>query len=142
MSRCSSGIVADQTAFDSRRGTAYSGYRISGDIGAQLGALIVNKGWASGKYQSDPARYAAQQLRGFLRKEGISVASATSVGGTPVGAARVADDGSVAQRARAPFHPALEPADHLAARNGCSGFAAQPRFVMHALHGAALGQHF
>jgi D-alanyl-D-alanine carboxypeptidase/D-alanyl-D-alanine-endopeptidase (penicillin-binding protein 4) len=90
VTKITGGIVADQTAFDSRRGTAYSGYRISGDIGAQLGALIVNKGWASGKYQSDPARYAAQQLRGFLRKEGISVASATSVGGTPVGAARVA----------------------------------------------------
>ena len=35
-----------------------------------------------------------------------------------VGAARVADDAAIAQRARAPLHAALEPADHLATGDG------------------------
>ena len=35
-----------------------------------------------------------------------------------VGAAGVAKDGTIAEGARAPFHPALEPAHHSAVRDG------------------------
>jgi D-alanyl-D-alanine carboxypeptidase/D-alanyl-D-alanine-endopeptidase (penicillin-binding protein 4) len=83
-------IYGDESVFDSRRGTAYSGYARNGDIGGMLGGLMVNKGWVSGRWQANPPVYAAQRLRSAIRAVGITVGSKTSAGTTPVGARRLA----------------------------------------------------
>lgn len=83
-------IYGDESVFDSRRGTAYSGYARNGDIGGMLGGLMVNKGWVSGRWQANPPVYAAQRLRSAVRAVGITVGSKTSAGKTPVGSKRLA----------------------------------------------------
>ncbi|MBI5310295.1 MAG: D-alanyl-D-alanine carboxypeptidase [Actinobacteria bacterium] len=83
-------VYGDETAWDRYRGTATYGFRRSGDIGGQLGALIFNKGFAGGRYQSDPPRYAAQRMRTALRKAGVVVKGSTGVRATPAGARPVA----------------------------------------------------
>jgi D-alanyl-D-alanine carboxypeptidase/D-alanyl-D-alanine-endopeptidase (penicillin-binding protein 4) len=82
-------IFGDESVFDSRRGTAYSGFSRNGDIGGQLGGLMVNKGWVSGRWQANPPVYAAQRLRSAVRAVGITVGSKTGAAPTPVGAKRL-----------------------------------------------------
>jgi D-alanyl-D-alanine carboxypeptidase/D-alanyl-D-alanine-endopeptidase (penicillin-binding protein 4) len=83
-------IYGDESVFDARRGTAYSGYARNGDIGGMLGGLMVNKGWVSGRWQANPPVYAAQRLRSAIRAVGITVGSKTSAGTTPAGSKRLA----------------------------------------------------
>jgi D-alanyl-D-alanine carboxypeptidase/D-alanyl-D-alanine-endopeptidase (penicillin-binding protein 4) len=83
-------IYGDESVFDARRGSAYSGYARNGDIGGQLGGLMVNKGWVSGRWQANPPVYAAQRLRSAIRSVGIAVGSKTAAGTTPVGSKRLA----------------------------------------------------
>lgn len=90
ITRVSGTIYGDQSAFDARRGTSYSGWRSSSDIGGLLGGLIVNKGWASGRYQGDPPLYAAKKLRLTLRDAGMSVTTKTGSATTPTSARRLA----------------------------------------------------
>lgn len=90
ITRVTGTIYGDESVFDSRRGTAYSGWRTSGDIGALLGGLIVDKGYARGRYQANPPLYAAQRLRNALKAEDITVSSKTAVATTPAGATRIA----------------------------------------------------
>jgi D-alanyl-D-alanine carboxypeptidase/D-alanyl-D-alanine-endopeptidase (penicillin-binding protein 4) len=84
------GIYGDQRVFDARRGTAYSGWSRSSDIGGVLGGLIVNKGFTSSGYQSNPPAYAAQRLRAALKKNGVKVTSRTGAKAAPRAARRLA----------------------------------------------------
>jgi D-alanyl-D-alanine carboxypeptidase/D-alanyl-D-alanine-endopeptidase (penicillin-binding protein 4) len=83
-------ILGDETVFDSRRGTAPYGFGASSEIGAQLSGLAYNKGFVKGKFQSNPPRYAAQQLRLALKHVGIKVGTRTGVAATPTSARRLA----------------------------------------------------
>lgn len=83
-------IWGDESVFDSRRGTAKYGYRANGEIGGQLSGLAFNKGYSSGRFQSDPPRFAAQRLRVALRAAGVRVTSQIGVGTTPADARRIA----------------------------------------------------
>jgi D-alanyl-D-alanine carboxypeptidase/D-alanyl-D-alanine-endopeptidase (penicillin-binding protein 4) len=83
-------IYGDETVFDSRRGTAYSGFSRNGDIGGMLGGLIANKGFVRGRWQANPPVFAAQRLRSALRNAGITVGSKTGAKSTPTGAKRLA----------------------------------------------------
>ncbi|MGH2960346.1 MAG: D-alanyl-D-alanine carboxypeptidase/D-alanyl-D-alanine endopeptidase [Solirubrobacterales bacterium] len=83
-------IFGDETAFDARRGTAYSGYARNSDIGGTLGGLIANKGFVRGRWQANPPVFAAQRLRSALRAVGITVGSKIAAKATPSGAERLA----------------------------------------------------
>lgn len=84
------GIHGDESSFDAKRGTAYSGWGRSSDIGGVLGGLIVNKGFVKGRYQSNPPVFAAQQLRAALRSAGVTVGTAADAAKTPADARRLA----------------------------------------------------
>ncbi|MGI8580248.1 MAG: D-alanyl-D-alanine carboxypeptidase/D-alanyl-D-alanine-endopeptidase [Solirubrobacteraceae bacterium] len=70
-------VVGDESAFDTRRGTAPSGYRPSIDIGGPLSALSFDRGLTEGggAFQSNPASYAAAQLVHALRAAHVTVPS-------------------------------------------------------------------
>jgi D-alanyl-D-alanine carboxypeptidase/D-alanyl-D-alanine-endopeptidase (penicillin-binding protein 4) len=70
-------VIGDESAFDSRRGTAPYGYRTSTDIGGPLSALSFDRGLADGgaAFQTRPAGYAAAQLVRALRDAHVSVPS-------------------------------------------------------------------
>jgi D-alanyl-D-alanine carboxypeptidase/D-alanyl-D-alanine-endopeptidase (penicillin-binding protein 4) len=82
-------IYGDESVFDARRGTAYSGYARSADIGGMLGGLMVNKGFVKGRWQANPPVFAAQRLRAAVRAVGITVGSKTASKATPTGAKRL-----------------------------------------------------
>ena len=73
--RVTGGIVGDESRFDSRRGTAYSGFSTSVDIGGPLTALSYNRGLASeggllvpgqpGRLRRRPAQPGAQEARAW-----------------------------------------------------------------------------
>jgi D-alanyl-D-alanine carboxypeptidase/D-alanyl-D-alanine-endopeptidase (penicillin-binding protein 4) len=83
-------VYGDESVFDSRRGTAYSGFARSSDIGGTLSGLIVNKGFVGGRWQANPPAFAAQRMRAALQSAGITVTPKTAAGTTPVGAKRLA----------------------------------------------------
>jgi D-alanyl-D-alanine carboxypeptidase/D-alanyl-D-alanine-endopeptidase (penicillin-binding protein 4) len=83
-------VYGDESVFDSLRGTATYGFRRSGEIGGQLGALIFNKGFNGGAYQSDPPRFAAQRMRAALKAAGVPVTGSTGVQPTPPGSRVIA----------------------------------------------------
>ena len=63
-------IVADQSYFDSLRGTPATGFRPNLEVEGQLGALTYNRGFADlhgNAFQARPGLFAAQQLAGGLR---------------------------------------------------------------------------
>jgi D-alanyl-D-alanine carboxypeptidase/D-alanyl-D-alanine-endopeptidase (penicillin-binding protein 4) len=86
------GVYGDETAFDSRRGTAKYGFRRSGEIGGQLSGLAFDRGLTtSGRaWQTDPPRYAATKLREELQDAGVDVDGAIGVRVAPVGATELA----------------------------------------------------
>ncbi|MFY9263966.1 MAG: D-alanyl-D-alanine carboxypeptidase, partial [Solirubrobacterales bacterium] len=90
ITRITGRVYGDEAVWDNRRGTAKYGFRRSGEIGGQLGALIFNKGLIGGSYQADPPRYAAQKMRAALRSAGVSVKGGTGVGETPAGSRMLA----------------------------------------------------
>lgn len=83
-------IYGDESAWDAKRGTAYSNWGRSSDIGGVLGGLIVNKGFVSGRYQSNPPVYAAQRLAAALKSAGVTVSSKAAAKTTPASARRIA----------------------------------------------------
>ena len=91
--RVSGRILGDETRFDRLRGTGYSGFRTSLDVGGPLSALAYNRGLASesGRYfQVNPPAFAASKLRSALTARGISVAGSPKAGRTPAGARTLA----------------------------------------------------
>lgn len=86
LSRVTGRVYGDETLFDAYRGTATYGFRRSGDVGGQLGALIYNKGFNGSRYQADPPRFAAQRMRLALENVGVRVKNSTGVRPTPAGA--------------------------------------------------------
>jgi len=82
-------IVGDESRFDTRRGTAYSGFSTSVDIGGPLTALSYNRGLASEggfSFQVNPAAFAAAKLSAALEKRGVAVRRKATQGSTPAGA--------------------------------------------------------
>jgi serine-type D-Ala-D-Ala carboxypeptidase/endopeptidase (penicillin-binding protein 4) len=88
-------IVADETMFDSDRGTPATGNQPSLDVEGDLSALAFDRGWASASgntYFPHPAVAAGQQLVSALRSAGVELPRRTSVtaGATPPGATTLA----------------------------------------------------
>lgn len=83
-------VYGDESIFDDRRGTATYGFRRSGEIGGQLGALIFNRGVSGQAFQRDPPRFAAQRMRVALENVGVTVDGSTGVRPTPPDARLVA----------------------------------------------------
>jgi len=84
-------VVADETRFDSRRGTPATGFAPSSDVEGELSALSFNRGWADDAgavYYRHPALEAGQQLVATLRAAGIAMPrrTAVTVGATPAAA--------------------------------------------------------
>jgi serine-type D-Ala-D-Ala carboxypeptidase/endopeptidase (penicillin-binding protein 4) len=67
-------VDGDESYFDSLRGEPASGYALDSDLEGDLSALAFNRG-ATGSQGGThaPAAYAALQLRGALRADGITV---------------------------------------------------------------------
>jgi serine-type D-Ala-D-Ala carboxypeptidase/endopeptidase (penicillin-binding protein 4) len=86
-------ILGDESRFDSRRGTGYSGFRTSLDIGGPLSALSYNRGLASetGRFfQANPPAFAAGKLGSALKARGVKVTGKPKAGLTPAGARTLA----------------------------------------------------
>ena len=88
-------IVGDETLFDSRRGTPPSGFAYNLDIAAPLTALSFDRGRGAAQ---GPAGYAALQLAGALRDDGVPISGPTTTGTTPSGAMPIASVSSPAMR--------------------------------------------
>ena len=65
------GVRGDETLFDRLRGGPDSGFGVSPWVGP-LSALAFNHGYVNGRFQSDPAKLAADRLRAALRAEGVN----------------------------------------------------------------------
>ncbi len=88
-------VVADQTMFDSDRGTPATGEEPSIEVEGELSALSFNRGWANSTgsvYFAHPALEAGQQLAAALRAAGVAVPDSTPVaaGPTPPGTTTLA----------------------------------------------------
>ena len=86
-------IFGDESVFDSRRGTVYSGFSRNSDIGGSLGGLMVNKGFVNGRWQANPPAFAAQRLRAALQAVGIKVTSKTGIATEGEAGGALADEG-------------------------------------------------
>jgi D-alanyl-D-alanine carboxypeptidase/D-alanyl-D-alanine-endopeptidase (penicillin-binding protein 4) len=84
------GVVADDTAFDRRRGGPRTGYAPDSDLGGRLGALVLRRG-----FQSQPASYVGKRFVAHLKNAGIELGRAVRVGAAPDGAAELGTVGSV-----------------------------------------------
>ncbi len=87
-------VDGDDSWFDSLRGDPYSDYAPDPELEGELSGLSFNRGETGSEGGSHgPAAYAALQLRGALRAEGIKVhGGAAAV--TPAGATMVASEAS------------------------------------------------
>ena len=88
-------VVADETYFDSVRGTPATGGQPNTEVEGELSALAFNGGWTSIDEESlvtHPALTAGQQLIAALRADRVNVPNQTRVtaGRTPAGAAPLA----------------------------------------------------
>jgi D-alanyl-D-alanine carboxypeptidase/D-alanyl-D-alanine-endopeptidase (penicillin-binding protein 4) len=88
-------LVADESMFDSDRGTAATGNQPSIDVEGELSALAYNRGWANSTgtvYFKHPAVQAGQQLISALKAAGVRVPRKMKVtaGPTPAGATPLA----------------------------------------------------
>ena len=88
-------VVADETMFDSDRGTPATGNQPSIDTEGELSALAFNRGWANSigtVYFKHPAAQAGQQLVAALKAAGIRVPRHVKVttGRTPSSATTLA----------------------------------------------------
>ena len=84
-------VVADESMFDSLRGTPATGYQPSTDVEGELSALSYDRGWAtlSGTtYDVHPALDAGLAFVAALKAAGVTVPPGTpvSAGPTPAGA--------------------------------------------------------
>ncbi len=84
-------VIGDESYFDSLRGTPATGYAADLEVEGQLSGLAYDDGFESAaetSLQPDPARYAAQQLVGALRADGVEIrhGTPTATGVTPASA--------------------------------------------------------
>lgn len=109
LTRVTGTVIGDESRFDLRRGGPSSGYRTDYWVGP-LSALSFNHGVTADRYrrfQTDPARYAAERFRLELRRLGVRVPQAAQAGVTPAGAAMLGEWASprMARLARATNRP-------------------------------------
>jgi D-alanyl-D-alanine carboxypeptidase/D-alanyl-D-alanine-endopeptidase (penicillin-binding protein 4) len=88
-------VVADETMFDSDRGTPATGNQPSTDVEGELSALAYDRGWANAtgtSFYSHPAVQAGQQLVAALKAAGVQVPRKAKVtaGSTPATASTLA----------------------------------------------------
>jgi D-alanyl-D-alanine carboxypeptidase/D-alanyl-D-alanine-endopeptidase (penicillin-binding protein 4) len=87
-------IVADQSMFDSLRGTPATGNAPSTEVEGELGALTFNRGWANSDgtaLVAHPALEAGQRLAGALKAAGVKLSTRRVRAGTaPPGARTLA----------------------------------------------------
>jgi D-alanyl-D-alanine carboxypeptidase/D-alanyl-D-alanine-endopeptidase (penicillin-binding protein 4) len=82
-------IVADESWFDSERGTPATGGQPSIEVEGELSGLAYNRGWANSDgtvYFEHPALEAGQQFAAALKAAGVRVIGPTRTGRTPAGA--------------------------------------------------------
>jgi D-alanyl-D-alanine carboxypeptidase/D-alanyl-D-alanine-endopeptidase (penicillin-binding protein 4) len=89
-------VVADESLFDSLRGTPATGGQASTEVEGELSALAYNRGWANQDgtaYFSHPALEAGQQFLAALRAAGVKVPrhATVSAGPTPSSATPLTD---------------------------------------------------
>jgi D-alanyl-D-alanine carboxypeptidase/D-alanyl-D-alanine-endopeptidase (penicillin-binding protein 4) len=88
-------VVADQSIFDSRRGTPATGYAPSTEVEGELSGLSFDAGWTSGSETAlvtHPALQAGQQLVAALKSGGVKLPAhqAVRAGITPPGSRTLA----------------------------------------------------
>ena len=88
-------VVADESMFDSLRGTPATGFQPSTDVEGELSALSYDRGWTSSNgttYYQHPAVQAGLQLVSALEAAGVTVPAGTpvSAGPTPANAVPLA----------------------------------------------------
>ena len=89
-------VVGDESLYDSKRSGPSEGYEVSTELGGPMSALAYNHGLTSdGRFQADPAKYAAARLTAALRNEGVDVAKPARDGRAPDGAAALAETSSL-----------------------------------------------
>jgi D-alanyl-D-alanine carboxypeptidase/D-alanyl-D-alanine-endopeptidase (penicillin-binding protein 4) len=66
-------VFADESRFDLLRGSTNTGGAIDREVGGQLGALVVGRGYSGGSWQQRPAAVAADAFREALERHGIEV---------------------------------------------------------------------
>jgi serine-type D-Ala-D-Ala carboxypeptidase/endopeptidase (penicillin-binding protein 4) len=92
-------VVADQSMFDSDRGTPATGNQPSTEVEGELSALAYDGGWSSAGETSlvaHPAIVAGQQLVAVMKAAGVKIGRQTRVtaGTTPPGATTLASEQS------------------------------------------------
>jgi serine-type D-Ala-D-Ala carboxypeptidase/endopeptidase (penicillin-binding protein 4) len=91
ITRVAGAIVGDESRWDSFRGTAYSAFAGSGDIGGPLTALSYNHArGADGRFQINPPVYAAARFADALRAAGVKVDDSARRGTAPDDAVQLA----------------------------------------------------
>ncbi|HEY2657118.1 MAG TPA: D-alanyl-D-alanine carboxypeptidase/D-alanyl-D-alanine-endopeptidase [Solirubrobacteraceae bacterium] len=146
-------IVGDGSYFDSKRGTAATGYRPSIELEGQLDALAYDAGFqssAESSLQPQPTLWAAQAFASVLKSSGVRLPrrTRTAIGVTPPGARTLASVSSP------PLATILEltnsPSDNffaetllkdLGARFGGDGTTADGAAVVRAAIAERLGLH-
>jgi len=83
-------LVADESRFDRLRGSYRTSGRIDSDIGGQIGALVIARGWLGRGYQPSPPRFAARQVLETLEKQDVRIGGRLRLGRTPEDAVRLA----------------------------------------------------
>ena len=86
-------VRGDESLLDRLRGGPATRFALDLDIGGPLGGLLFNRGLAredGSALQTQPAKFAAQQLTLELRRAGVRVPNAPAVGVTPDAAEQVA----------------------------------------------------
>jgi serine-type D-Ala-D-Ala carboxypeptidase/endopeptidase (penicillin-binding protein 4) len=87
-------VDGDDSWFDSLRGDPYSDYAPDPELEGELSGLSFNRGATGSEGGAHaPAAYAALQLRGALRAEGVKVHGGTAAT-TPAGASTIASEAS------------------------------------------------
>jgi serine-type D-Ala-D-Ala carboxypeptidase/endopeptidase (penicillin-binding protein 4) len=87
-------VDGDESWFDSLRGEPYSGYARDPELEGELSGLSFNRGATGPEGGSHaPAAYAALELRGALRAEGIKVHGGTAAV-APAGTSTIASEAS------------------------------------------------
>jgi D-alanyl-D-alanine carboxypeptidase/D-alanyl-D-alanine-endopeptidase (penicillin-binding protein 4) len=90
LTRVEGAVIGDETRFDPLRGSTNTGGALDGEVGGQLGALVVGRGYARRGWQRRPAAVAADALRVALEHRGVEVTGHARVGDTPEDAVELA----------------------------------------------------